>query len=214
MSLSLSLSQSLSQRAEIVVSITCSFGETGGDIPVYSLHKIASLLKREPIELSKELVNILRRSLLQANRTYKEESGKDWNCLTSNNLVTAIEHTQKMVAAINADGIKQLPQELQSQRAAVKAIFDRKRDECMTKIKKWFETHYDKLLYITDGRIPWIVVQKLRSNLGLWISGAANPFTQDITEFVMEVAKEKGIRASTPEDAWEAMGGQLFGGKE
>ncbi len=63
---------------------------------------------------------------------------------------------------------------------------------------------------MNKGNIPWFVIKKLRASLALWVVGTANPFGQDIGDFILEVAEEAGIDADAPEDAWEEMGGKVF----
>jgi|GEM_PF-1857772 len=208
--MTLGLSLSLTQTTTLSQKLAQSFGETSGDIPVYSLHKIARLLRQKPVSVSTELQVILKRSLIVANAGYKEASGNDWNCLTSNNLISAIEETETEVITITDSGIASIPKELIAYRRAAKKLMDQKRGVSMTAIKEWFKNNYEALLYDMSGKVPWPVVQRLRRNLGLWILGTANPFDQGIEEMVCEVAAEAGLPADDAEDAWEAMGGTLF----
>ena len=75
-------------------SLLQSLGETIGDIPIYSLHRIKKLINKSGINISDDMKLLLLQKLIEANQQYKEESGNDWSCLTSNNLTTAIENTE------------------------------------------------------------------------------------------------------------------------
>ena len=77
-------------------------------------------------------------------------------------------------------------------------------------IKRWFEVNYEVLQYSMNGKIPWVVVQRLRRNLGLWIRGQLNVFVQDIEELVLEVAAESKVNTDDAEEAWLALGGKLL----
>jgi hypothetical protein len=199
----------LTQEISLVQALAQCFGETSGDIPVYSLHRIARLMAKRPIDISAQMETILKRQLITANKTYKAESGNDWNCLTSGNLVSAIEGVDRQVKEITT-GANAIPHEFAPHSAAIRKLFNGQRAQCIAAIKQWFETNYDDLLYKMDGKIPWAVIQRLRKNLGMWIAGAANPFRQSIDEMVFEVAESQGIYAQTAEDAWELLGGTLF----
>ena len=210
MSASLSFGFRQEQRLTQSLSLSQSLGETSGDIPVYSLHKIVRLLERNPLDISAELRAMLDRALVTANRTYRRESGNAWNCLTSSNLVAAIESVNSEVGRLNALATSNLPAAYASRAAAISALLAKKRSECIALMKGWFEANYNDLLYDMSGKIPWAVVQKLRRSLGLWVVGATSPFVQDIGEMILEVAREKHVSADNPEDAWEALGGTLF----
>jgi hypothetical protein len=168
------------------------------------------MMKHSPISISPELTNMLKRAIIAANRQYKEDSGNDWSCLTSNNLVDVLESVEHQVAEINATGIATLPKEHAGQAKVVASFLNKKRSECMATIKNWFETNYEALLYDMSGKIPWAIVQRLRRNLGMWIVGSTSPFTQDIEEMVLEVAAEQSIHTDDAEEAWQEMGGKLF----
>jgi len=200
----------LKQTHTLSQSLRQLVGETSGDIPVYSLHKIAGLMKRNKIEISAELEVMLKRAIITANREYKTASGNDWSCLTSNNLVDALESIETEVARINTGAIATMPKEQARQAQLIGAFLTKERARCMAVIKAWFEKNYDALLYDMSGKIPWAIVQRLRRNLGMWIVGSASPFTQDIEEMVLEVASEQSITVDDAEEAWKEMGGKLF----
>jgi len=168
------------------------------------------MLRLQPIAISPELAAMLKRALITANLEYKGESGNNWSCLTSNNLVSAVGSVESKVAEINVSGVATLPKDQARQAKIITAYLARKRAECITTIKKWFEANYDSLLYDMSGKIPWAIVQRLRRNLGMWIVGSTNPFTQDIEEMIIDVAAENSIISDDAEEAWEAMGGKLF----
>jgi hypothetical protein len=185
------------------------FGETSGEIPMYSLHRIKRMMRRQPIAISPELLGLLLQNLISANADYKDASGNDWNCLTSENLVDAIEATNEMVEQ-GINGIKDIPKELAQMRDQLLAKLHRGRVANIKLIQKWFERNFDSLLYDMKSKIPWAVVCRLRRDLGYWIATKVNPFGKNIEEMVLEVAKEAGVVADDPEEAWEKMGGKIF----
>jgi hypothetical protein len=211
MTLGLALGQHLAIRHHLVLRE--SIGETSGDIPLYSLHRIRALLEKQPISVSGELAILLMRALIAANREYKTESGNDWNCLTSQNLVDAIEATDREIAG-TIDRINDIPRELAGIKEKIFAKLHEARKKKIRIMQEWFETHFQELLYDIDGKIPWAVVCRLRRNLGAWIANAANPFGEKIEDMILDVAREEGIAAGNAEDAWESMGGTVFGGRK
>lgn len=204
------LSCGLSQQLASIQTLSQVFGDSSGDIPVYSLHRISRLLRTKPMAVSPQLGLLIKRSLISANQIYKEESGNDWSCLTSSNLVEVINELENEIKVINEAGVASIPKEFRVQIKVSREFFDKKRAECIIVVKKWFEENYNALLYDMNGKIPWPVIQRLRRNLGVWILGVTNPFDQDIGEMICEVATDAGITTDNPEDAWEAMGGKLF----
>lgn len=61
-----------------------------------------------------------------------------------------------------------------------------------------------------EGKIPWPIIKRLRSDLTIWATGKINPFGMEIETMILEVAKTENISTDNPESAWEAMGGKLF----
>ncbi len=202
------LTQSLKQETVLTQQLSEFYGETGGEIPVYSLHRIKSLLRKWPIPVSRELFDLLVRALIAQNAVYREESGNDWSCLTSNNLVAAIEAVDEALGQI-VELAAQVPSEHKEAAGRVAQRLQAKRSESVQIVKDWFQEHYDDLLYAMDGKIPWAIVKRLRRFLSTWIAGAGNPFLVDVEELILEVAAEEGVSATNPEDAWVAMGGKL-----
>lgn len=208
MQLSMGTSLKISLNLGETLTLSHSFGEDSGDIPLYSLHRICGIYRRNPPPVSEQLRQILKRRLFEANREYRRESGKSWNCLTSLNLVWAIEKVDEDVERITT-GPGAIPDGPNRDRFV--QLFNEHRVKEVGKIQYWFEVNFNDLLYITDGKIPWAVIQRLQRNLGEWISSGENPFHQGIEEMILDVAKEHGIdQAEDAEDAWERLGGALF----
>ncbi|MDP3954377.1 MAG: hypothetical protein Q8Q06_03085 [bacterium] len=197
-----------------IMGLRQSMFEASGDVPLYSLHRIRGMLKRQPMDISPELRVILFRNLILANAEYKEESGNDWNCLTSNNLVDAIGATDENLRQSIEDGVKDIPRELSQLRDEILPRLHDGRAVNISLIQRWFESNFENLLYDMRGTIPWAVVCRLRRDLGYWIATNTNPFGKEIEKVVMEVAGEEGIVADNPEDAWEKMGGKIFANKK
>jgi hypothetical protein len=204
------LSMQLVIKSELVQRLAHFFGDKSGDIPVYSLHRIKNMLRKNPINITGQLQKVLIEELLLQNKEYKQESGNDWSCLTSQNLVDAIEGIDKRIQCV-IEQAQNCPDEMAK---VVKAITEKlleTKDMDVAKIKNWFFENYDDLLYACDGKIPWPIIRRLRSDLSLWIIRNVNPFEKDIEEMILEVAGEK---FETAEDAWVAMGGTIFTKKE
>ncbi len=210
--LSCGLRVSVQVMQKLTPTLRQAIGETSGEIPVYSLHRIKGMMKRQPIQISDELRMLLLQNLLLANEEYKTASGNDWNCLTSNNLVDAIEATDgNLRRSIEAT---RLPTQYARIAERLFAKLHEGRTSNVTTIQQWFESNFDSLLYDMRSNIPWAVVCRLRRNLGYWIATKANPFGQDIEEMILEVGKENGVDTDDPEEAWEKMGGKVFKKKE
>lgn len=209
MSLGLILRQAIMQQHKLVLS----FGETFGDIPTYSLHRIKNMMVKKQIGIGKELEQILIGCLLEANEKYKKDSGNDWSCLTSNNLTDAIEAMGNKVDEV-INNVDNCPRETKIIMFAVKKKLIEKRDANIKLVSNWFFDNYDDLLYIKSGKIPWPIIKKLRAGLALWIGKAANPFREDIEKVILEVAKENGLKNRSADAAWKAMGGKLFTEKD
>lgn len=206
------LSVSIAHKHVLEASLRHGFGETIGDIPMYSLHRIRKQMARTPPTVSYPLQRLLIEKLLEANAEYKADSGNDWNCLTSNNLVSAIENTNSSLEA-TVEGIGSIPKELAQHRAKLQEKLHEARVRDVLLIQKWFETHFENLQYDMRGSVPWTVVQRLRRDLGFWIATKGNRFGSDIEETIIEIAEEVGIHTDSAESAWELMGGKVFTGR-
>lgn len=203
------MSQSMIVRLAVRQTIRFIHGDTIGDLPLYSLHRISNLMRKRPISASPQVNHILKRSLILANKQYREESGNAWNCLTSNNLAMAIEDVDRQVGQITSV-CNDVPVDQATRAAVMKRIFERERAKQILAIKNWFHENYDNLLYNTGGHIPWAIVQNLRCKLSMWIAGESNPFSEDIEEVILAVAKEHNVRFDSAESTWKALGGKLF----
>lgn len=210
----LSLSCSIRQEIRADQTLSMSFGETWGDIPVYSLHRIKNLLKRIGINLSAELQKQLVAKLFEANQKYRQDSGNKYNCLTSNNLVWAIEQVDAELTQVISIMHSEAVQQNALAADQLKAVLTQKKIETITVIGDWFSTNYEKLIYDMGGHIPWPILQGLQQSLMIWKIGHINPFAQNIEQMIVETATGQGIEADNAEDAWEAMGGKLFSKKE
>lgn len=210
MSMSMVADQRLEMRQSMRVSLVDMFGETAGDIPVYSLHRIKKVWKRSPPTITERVGGIFQRSLIAANEKYKADTGNDWNCLTSANLVYAIELADERMGNIIAHAAA-MPKEAPGRALAAQAGLEAVRAKAVGVVQEWFATNYDDLLYDMNGKIPWPIVLRMRKNLGAWIANAAgNPFERDIGDMVLDVAREAGYAGDDPEGGWEFMGGKLL----
>jgi len=202
-----------SQRMTQSPTLRQAVGDTGGDIPLYSLHRIRRLMAKQPPAVNEQLRTWLTQSLIAANLEYKEDTENDWSCLTSNNLVGAFETTNATISDA-IDGIKDLPNEHSSLRGKLLEKLHTGREANVLIMKQWFSDNFDSLRYDMSSKIPYPIVLQLRRNLGKWIAGASNPFDQDIEEMILDVAKQEGLHTDNPEEAWKRMGGKLARRKE
>ncbi len=200
----------LAQRLKLENELRQSIGDHSGDIPIYSLHKIKNLLGKRPLDISRDLNKILVYNLVKANGEYKEDSGNDWNCLTSNNLVKAITNTEGKIKESIDLVTDAYPREQSRIAELMKGTLEKHGDKNMDTIKGWFEQNYDLLLYDTSGKIPYPIILQLRKDLSFWITSKINPFEKDIEDFIIDAASKDGKRYSNAEDAWIGMGGKLF----
>ena len=183
MGMSMGLSQSQSLEMNQRLNVTQSFGECSGDIPLYSLHRIRALSRRQPIAVSVQLNQILKQQIVVANAAYKRESGNNWNCLTSLNLVAVIKGTDQDVKRITT-GPGAIPEDFPN-RAAALQMFDEHRVKSIGIIQTWFDVNFENLLYSIDGKVPWFVIQRLQRNLHEWINGGKNPFREGIEDMIL-----------------------------
>jgi hypothetical protein len=197
----------MEQRLELTL---CNYiGERSGDIPLFSLHRIKTLLRKKPIGIGSLLTKILTHELIKQNSIYKAESGNDWSCLTGLNCTNAIENVDNIISD-QIEVASNVATELRNQLAVIIQKMKSRQTAQIKKIKAWFEANYYDLIYEQDKKIPWSVVQALRRNLAAWTVNSTNPFDEKIDDMVMEVAREQGISASTAEEAWIKMGGKIF----
>mgnify|MGYP000231632582 CR=1 FL=1 len=203
MSQGLCLTQSLDQS----LTLTQFIGERSGDIPVYSLHRIRSHVASTPLPVNVQVQTMFLCEVIAANNVYREESGNDWYCLTSINLVTALEELEAKLRKINDLAIKSQSKDV---RPVLQKVFSRARTKCIHDIRDWFDSNHDSLLYNMKGSIPWPIVQRLRRSLKAWSFGITDPFGQDIEDMVIEVAEEQGHHYNDAESAWKAMGGKIL----
>lgn len=211
MSISLSSSLCLGQHVDLTIGATLkqSIGESAGDIPMYSLHRIRRVWGKHPMGVGRKMAELLLKCLVEANEVYKQESGNHkWNCLTSNNLVWAIDLFEERLAELA--GYVASDERMKREGKPAADYLDDKSKRSVEKVKSWFDTHSDDLIYDMSGAVPWDVVRHLQASLSVWIGGNLNPFTQDINTMVLEVAKKRGVELDDPEDAWIKMGGRLF----
>ncbi len=113
-------------------------GETSGDIPLYSLHRISNALRRHPPPLSPELLRMLSCRLIAANSEYREESGNNWNCLTPTNLIDALEELDGDIK----NTIKKattITRELSQAEERIKQALEARRKIAMQTAKEWFD---------------------------------------------------------------------------
>ena len=201
----------MTQRVAMRQSLRQSFGETIGDIPMYSLHRIRNLFhKGRGPRIGEDLAQLLTTMLLNANQQYKDDSGNDWSCLTSNNLVDAIESLdEELETAIESMRVGQPRECLRGAKQLIEQAHGA-RSSMLEAIRIWFADNTENISYDMNGKVPWFVVRSLRKSLSSWALKNENPFSEDIGDAIISIAKDNGIETNDPETAWEKMGGTIF----
>jgi len=188
----------LSQR--LIISQVLFVGDTCGDIPLYSLHRISKRLTAASVGVNQEMIKKVIQEIIEANLRFQERTEKKWNCLTSNDLDLAIltldESLAETINVIFSDQPKVVTDKL-----------NENRKDCLKRIRNFFYNNYDNLLYNTDGKIPWVVVRMLHRKLKVWTLGTCNPFEEDMIDFLQEIAVEQKIDISglDDEDVWSKL---------
>ena len=204
--------------ASIKIRSTITLGafvfEIIGEIPIYSLHRIKNLIKKERIQISQIMESLLLQKLIKANRDYRKESGNNWNCLTSIHLFNTINDLDEELNEMIIKTEESLPAENVEVISALIKHLQENRKKTIKQIKDWFSKNHNSLLYDMGGKIPWAIVQRLGRSLSVWVVGVNNPFDVGIREAILEVAKDENIDTDNAEDAWVKLGGSLFKGKK
>lgn len=207
--MSLGLSCGLRQviQQKLLLTVQQVFGESSGDIPLYSLHRIKNMMRKKPIAVSDQIVRMLIKNLFQANQDFREERRSTWYCLTANYFIEAISNIDGQLA----DMIEKtdLPQNRPHFREKILEAMHVKRQEAVQTIKQWFLDNHDDLIYVMGRKIPWPIVLRLRANIKIWVTNADNPFDQPIEEMILEVGQSEGLQANDAEEVWKIMGGEL-----
>ena len=204
------MSQSLRQSQTQEITLASWFGEKFGDIPLFSLHRIKSLLLRSPIAVKPRMQTLLVEKLFELNEIYKEESGNDWCCLTALNMTAAFERLDESILQGIDAALGSQPKELMGAVAAMRPKLIASKDAGIEIIRKWFDANSEQLVYITDGKIPWAVVAKLRAGLSVWKIKQASVFDLNIDDAILQIAAERNINEGDPIKAWKKMGGRVF----
>lgn len=194
--------QTQTQTLRIDCLLSESFGETSGEIPVYSMYRIRSQLKKAPIALQKFCLQLLWNELVKANAAYQQATGNKWNCLTSNNLIAALEKFDDVLS----DMIYKRKRLVEEENLLIEA-----KNIAGKIIKDWFENNFTNLLYDMNKSIPWPILCRLRQGLHDYIIKSYNPFSISLEAMIVDVAKEKGYENDgSVEDLWKKMGGKIF----
>lgn len=200
---------SMSPRLILRQSVFATFGETIGDIPMYSMHKIKNRIFGLQ-GVSREMKDVMCRCLVEANNRYKEESENDWACLTSNNLIWALERFEKKTRIMINMIRKGQPKEMRTLVAEVIFEAHEKRAHDVAIFKNWFTDNAEELQYNMRDSIPWFVIKSLRESLSFWIATKINSFGEEIEGAILKIASKNNVSAENAEDAWKKMGGKIF----
>ena len=158
------------------------------------------------MDVHEEVKRGLCRNLIKNNTTYREESGKNWYCITLGYLDLSVEETKESIEEIAMKSL--LTVDNPQLRRVIKNKFSQAVGDQDKIMKTWFSRNYDDLLYKTDGTIPYPVVVRMRDKTSQWAIGNSNPFNQPIKEFIEEVARENGLNPDdykSYEEIWKEL---------
>ncbi len=199
----LGMSQSLVQRCHLSLPL----GETYGDLPLISLHRVKSRI--HTLKTSPCLRNTLVKYLVEQNKAYREDTQRKWNCITANGLDAAVDSLEEELK--KTVGLALLPLQdtvSKDDYSKLETSLYQGVDQNYTIVKQWFGDRVDELAYNTDGNIPWPIVQRLRKQLGVWVAERVNPFGTPISDVIDSVAIEEGLNPNNYDDAldiWNAL---------
>ena len=167
-------SQTLRIRLEQKPILSQQMLITIGDTPLFSIHRINTLWKKNPPEISDELSRLFLRNLFIYNKKFQEKTKKKWNCITLDGFRFSIADTdkelQKMINEYSA-GLELEPNELEQIKKSQ-----------VNKITVWFETNYENLIYSIGSELPWAFILYLKQRLIAWRGGFELAFDQSISE--------------------------------
>lgn len=147
---------------------------TIGDTPLFSLHRVNTILRKNPPKIGDELTRLFVRFLFKYNKRFQEKTGKKWSCVTLDGFRFSVTDTdselQKTIIE-NSNGLNLSIEELENMK---KIQID--------KIILWFEVNYDDLIYNTNSKLPWVFIQYLKGRLTAWRNGMEFAFDQTIVE--------------------------------
>lgn len=188
----------LSQR--LIISQVLFVGDTCGDIPLYSLHRISKRLTAATVGVNHELIKKVIKEIIDANLRFQERTEKKWNCLTSNDLDLAILTLDQSLTETINDIFGDQPKTITDK-------LNENRQDCLKRIRNFFYNNYDNLLYDAKGKVPWVVVRMLHRKLKVWTLGTVNPFDENLIDFFQEIATEQKIDISglDDEDVWSKL---------
>ncbi len=147
---------------------------TIGDTPLFSLHRINTVMKKSPPSIGGELTRVFIRNLFEQNKKFQEKTGKKWNCVTLDGFRFATTNTddelQGMISE-HSQGMKISKDELEKIK---KTQIDQ--------ITLWFETNYEGIVYSIGSKLPWAFILYLKGRLTAWRNGFEFAFDQSISE--------------------------------
>tara|TARA_Y100000310_G_C20589550_1_gene767232 strand:+ start:105 stop:710 length:606 start_codon:yes stop_codon:yes gene_type:complete len=178
--------------------------ETAGELELLSLHKIKNRI--DGLDIHSEVRQKLITSLIKENNEYKTDSGNNWNCITPNSLYYSVDNTINYLTEQLNIGISAID-DAKIKQATRKVVYNEINVQ-NTKIKQWFHTNYDNIIYDTRGNIPYPIVRQMREELGKWVLGNTNPFSEPIGDLIEKTARSVGIDPNHYENyegIWKAL---------
>lgn len=188
------------QRLSPIARMT-AFAETNGDIPLYSLHRIANLLDKEPPGIEPEMRSLLLATCLEEGEHYRAATGNEWQCLTSKHYLLAL--------AAFAEALDNTIEAICRTEPDARPAMEQQKQSALEEVGRWFDAKFPRLIYDLRHRVPWVIYQRLGNDLR-WLDTLEPDLDQPIGEFILAVAQGQRIVTDDATDAWQRMGGTLF----
>lgn len=195
------------------LTIRETFGDTIGDIPIFSYYALVRMMEEDPIRISGALLVFFKNALKQAsdhNRmVFLNRTGKVWACIAPDDFISIHTRVGALFDEVEKETVRKYVGVFH--KVDVERRLQIERRELLKIIKGWFYGHFGDFVYKSYARIPDPVIQYLYDCLGAWIFDEKNLFAEDIEEMIIKVARSEDIKdIKDAEDAWKKMGGVLL----
>jgi len=93
-------------------------------------------------------------------------------------------------------------------RNCIRPVFARAWLEQDSKMRNWFSTNYDQLLYNTSGNIPFPIINAMRRRFVKWANQQSYSFDKPIKQLVDEAARCVGLDTNdynSYQEIWDAL---------
>ncbi|MAG39977.1 hypothetical protein CMI41_03345 [Candidatus Pacearchaeota archaeon] len=176
--------------------------ETVGDLELFSLHRIKNRIGT--LGVHETTRNTLVTNLLKENQKYRELTTSKKYCVTFQGVDSAFDRTVDFLRKQSAMGLKTIKD--QEVREELSSRITEALAEQGVKIRSWFDSNYDGLIYDQSSKIPFPVIRQMRKSFSAWASGNIGITLGAIGDLIAAAAKEEGIdpkRYGSDEELWE-----------